>query len=156
MTHYNRKTYRIDEIEFDATPSAIFTSKDKDGNEKEESYVQYYRRRHGIEITGVELQQPLLVSHPRKKEINKGMKTNIYLLPSLCNLTGLSEEMRKDFRLMQALSTHLHMDPVKRKQKLDEFMNKLKNTESVRNFKLIYLILDAVFDIPFYYITKLL
>jgi len=71
------------------------------------------------------------VSHPRKKDINKGMTTNIYLIPSLCNLTGLSDEHRKDYRLMQKMADHLHMDPVKRKQKLEEFMHKLKGNETV-------------------------
>jgi aubergine-like protein len=131
MTHYNRKTYRIDDIDFDATPSAVFTTKGKDGVEKETSYTEYYMSRYGIVIEKTDLSQPLLVSHPRKKDINKGMTTNIYLLPSLCNLTGLSEKMRKDFRLMQNLSTHLHMDPVNRKKKLDEFMDKLKTNQAV-------------------------
>jgi len=136
MTHYNRKTYRIDDIDFDVNPSAIFTtkSKTKDGEEieTEMSYKDYYVNRYGINLSETDMLQPLLVSHPRKKDINKGMKTNIILLPSLANLTGLSDDMRKDFRLMQSLSTHLHMDPVNRKKKLDEFMFKLKTTPQVK------------------------
>ncbi len=141
MTHYNRKTYRIDDIDFDVNPSAVFTTKSKtaDGEEieTEMSYRDYYVNRYGIRLTDTDMLQPLLVSHPRKKDINKGMKTNIILLPSLANLTGLSDDMRKDFRLMQSLSTHLHMDPMNRKKKLDEFMHKLKTTPQVRR-KLIY------------------
>jgi len=136
MTHYNRKTYRIDDIDFDVNPSAIFTRKSKTSDgievELEESYKEYYESRYGINLTETEMLQPLLVSHPRKKDINKGLKSNIILLPSLANLTGLSDDMRKDFRLMQSLSTHLHMDPVNRKKKLDEFMHKLKTTPQVR------------------------
>jgi len=132
ITHYNRKTYRIDEIDYEATPSALFTTRTKDGQEKSTSYREYYSKRYGIEIPDSEMDQPLLVSYPRRKDVNKGMKTNIYLLPSLCNLTGLSDEQRKDFRLMQRLSTHLHMDPVNRKKKLDEFMDRLRSDPEVR------------------------
>lgn len=47
------------------------------------SCLQHY----GIKIT--DRNQPLLLSKPKKKDIRRGQKGNIYLLPELCLLTGI-------------------------------------------------------------------
>ncbi len=128
MTHYNRKTYLISDIDFKTTPASSFRGQDG----TIQTYAEYYQRRYGLEIEEALMGQPMLVSRPKKKDINKGYTGDIYLVPSLCNPTGLSDEMRKNFQLMKKLSTHLHMDPVTRKRKLDEFMQKLNTNEAVQ------------------------
>lgn len=119
-------------MDFHSTPAAVFQTR---GTAKEGptqvTYQQYYKNRYAITIPDTDMSQPLLVSNPRKKDLNKGIDTNIYLIPSLCNLTGLSDDHRKDYRLMQKMADHLHMDPSKRKQKLEEFMVRMKSNETV-------------------------
>ena len=38
--------------------------------------------------------QPLLVSRPTIKDVNRGNDQPIYLIPELCGMTGLSDSMR--------------------------------------------------------------
>lgn len=125
LTHYNRRTYRIDDIDFDLSPRSKF--KKEDGSEI--SYADYYRDKWNITLSESDLNQPMLVSLPRRKDINKGVTDNIYLVPSLCNMTGLTDGMRKNFDLMKRLSVHLHMSPHDRKKKLDEFMKAFQEPE---------------------------
>lgn len=128
MTHYNRRTYTINDVDFKTTPASSFRCRDG----SIQTYAEYYQRRYNIIIPAELMGQPLLVSKPKKKDINKGITGDIYLLPSLCNPTGLSEDMRKNFNLMKRLSEHLHMDPTTRKRKLDEFMTRLTTNELVQ------------------------
>ena len=127
ITHYNRRTYRIDDIDFDLTPRSQF--KKQDGSMI--TYADYYRTKWNVTLTGNDLEQPLIVSFPRRKDINKGIKDPIYLIPSLCNMTGLTDVMRKNFDLMKRLSVHLHMSPQDRKKKLDEFIRSFQKPEVI-------------------------
>lgn len=49
-----------------------------------------------------------------------------YLVPELCTPTGLTDDMRKDFRLMRALSHHTRLDPMKRAMSTKELINRLQ------------------------------
>lgn len=127
MTHYNKRTYKVDNICFKTTPASSFRGQDG----QLQTYADYYKSRYHLTIEPEEMRQPMLISHPKKKDINKGITGDIYLVPSLCNPTGLTDTMRKDFQLMKKLSEHLHMNPVTRKNKLDEFMRQLKTNPAV-------------------------
>ena len=39
---------------------------------------------------------------------------NIYLIPEMCAMTGLTDDMRNDQRLMKELSNHTRISPEKR------------------------------------------
>ena len=67
----------------DMTPASSFTLKDV-----ETTYMQYYKERYGIDIKNPS--QPLI--HALGKKI-KGKATEIYLIPELCSLTGLTDEV---------------------------------------------------------------
>lgn len=45
-----------------------------------------------------DLNQPLLVSSSKLKDVRGGQKNNIILIPELCRATGLTEDMRSNFR----------------------------------------------------------
>ena len=61
--------------------------------------MAYYKERYGIDIKNPS--QPLI--HAQGKKI-KGKATEIYLIPELCSLTGLTDEMRNDFHLMKEIA----------------------------------------------------
>lgn len=92
MTNYNNKTYRIDDINWDADPMSTF---DKRGGGNI-SFIDYYFQHYSIKIH--EKKQPLLVSQVRiKKRIGApgsasasgpDEKQQILLIPELCVLTG--------------------------------------------------------------------
>lgn len=94
LTRYNNKTYRVDDIDFDHSPSDTFMCRGKNV-----SYVQYYQTAYNVEIR--DKRQPLLVHNSEKTIIGKAEKEleTIYLIPELCYLTGLTDTMRSDFKV---------------------------------------------------------
>lgn len=125
LTRYNNKTYRVDDIEWEMRPSNTF---EKHGGQMI-TYKQYYFEHYGIQVTDND--QPLLVSKPKKKDIRRGQTENIYLLPELCTLTGLSDEARADFGLMRDVAVHTRIGPDGRVKKLMNFMGQLDKTDKV-------------------------
>ena len=95
-SRYNNKSYKVDDIDFQASPKSTFT------NEKGEelSYMDYYKRQYGLEIR--DPNQPLLIHRPKKKALNEeDVEKLICLIPELCLLTGMTDAMRADFRIMK-------------------------------------------------------
>ncbi|XP_050410256.1 piwi-like protein 1 isoform X1 [Patella vulgata] len=126
LTRYNNKTYRVDDIDWDMRP----TDKFKLQNGDEISYIDYYKKNYELTVTDAD--QPLLVSKPKKKDLNRGMKTNLYFLPEFCILTGISDAIRTDFQVMKDLSTHTRVAPNGRCQKLKEFITLINTNEKVQ------------------------
>ena len=64
------------------------------------SYKDYYKTRYNEVIS--DCNQPLLINKDRKTGIE------IALIPELCFVTGLTDSMRADFRLMKDLAEIVH------------------------------------------------
>lgn len=94
LTRYNNKTYRIDDIDFDRSPTDTFECRGKPI-----SYLEYYKSAYEVDIR--DKRQPLLVHNSEKKVIGQAEKERetIYLIPELCYLTGLTDTMRSDFKV---------------------------------------------------------
>ena len=90
MTLYNKKTYRVDEVDFDKTPMSTFHLRKED---REVTYLEYYRSRYP-EATITDMNQRLLVSRPSRRDLNRGDAQPQYLIPELCSMTGLTKEQR--------------------------------------------------------------
>lgn len=73
----------------------------------------------------------MLVSKPKKRDIRRGMSGNILLVPELCIMTGLSEELRSDFNVMKNLAQYMRMTPDKRVAALKAFNSDLTNNAKV-------------------------
>ena len=78
-----------------------------------------------------ELQQPLILSKPKKKDIRGGQEENIVLIPELCLVTGISDEMRRNFELMRDIAAQMKMSPGNRVKSLKKFNNRLQMTKDV-------------------------
>lgn len=126
LTRYNNKTYRIDDIEWKENPSHTF-----DCRGKKISFKEYFQTQYNLEIT--DMKQPLLVSNPKRKDIRRGLTEPIRLLPELCTLTGLSDQMRTDFRVMKDLAIHTRQSPDQRVDKLRNLIKKIHTTPSVQD-----------------------
>ncbi|OWK14604.1 PIWIL3 [Cervus elaphus hippelaphus] len=99
LTKYNNRTYRVDDIIWEMSPSSTFTK--SDGSEI--SFVDYYKERYGTVVTT--LNQPLLITKGKwKKSRQDTSHQPIMLVPELCHLTGLTDDMRKDYRMMRDLN----------------------------------------------------
>ncbi|XP_015367176.1 PREDICTED: protein argonaute-3-like [Diuraphis noxia] len=125
ITHYNRKTYRVDDVDFTMNPLSTF-----DQNGVEVTYKDYYKKMYDVEIKN--LQQPMLITKPKKKDINSKKVNDLgicCLVPELCNLTGLTDAMKSDFKLMKALQQHTLVTPEVRQNAIIEFVNRINGHE---------------------------
>ena len=96
---HNNRVYRIRSVRFDMTPSSLFSFRDKKSNSnKDITLYDFYRRFYNRPI--YDMHQPILEAFPEKTS------EKVYLVPELCSLTGLTEEMRKDRMLMQEVLQH--------------------------------------------------
>ncbi|KAG7164425.1 piwi-like 2, partial [Homarus americanus] len=123
MTTYNDKTYRVDDVDWNLTPSSKFPYR---GDEI--SYIDYYQKNYQVRIKDVK--QPMLMSKPKKRDLRRGLG-NIYLVPELCALTGLTDIMKSDFNMMKDLSKYMRMGPDKRVEALQRFNQDLSSNAKV-------------------------
>lgn len=125
MTRYNNRTYRVDDIDWSQNPLSKFTYH----NDEEMTYADYYKKTYDKPVT--DLGQPLLVSRPKKseqtKEKGKRSLDIICLIPEFACTTGLSDDMRADFRVMKDLATHTRITPEKRHQVMLEYVNSIRS-----------------------------
>ena len=61
-----------------------------------------------------------------------GQTGPIYLVPELCNMTGLSEEQRSNFQLMKALGTYTRQEPKKRMETLTKFSKRITSQPEIK------------------------
>jgi aubergine-like protein len=90
-------------VDFERTPESTF---EKD--EKQVSFASYYKEKYNLTISQPD--QPLL--------LHKDEKTNreTYLIPEFCAMTGLTDAMRANFRLMKDLGAITHSDAQRKVQ----------------------------------------
>ncbi|XP_064633620.1 piwi-like protein 1 [Lineus longissimus] len=133
LTRYNNKTYRIDDIAWDQNPKCSFLSS---ATGESMTYQEYYLKNYNKKIFDDE--QPLLIHRPKvskqeqqKREPREGRPRAevICLVPELCYLTGLTDEMRDDFRVMKDLAVHTRINPNQRNRSLREFIRNVKQNE---------------------------
>ena len=111
LTRYNNKTYRVDDIDWDRNPTSTFT----DDNGREKSFFNYYREKYNIVIE--DKKQPLLVSRAKRKtKEEEDIGKFLLLVPELCNLTGLTDDMRSDFRVMKDVAQFTRITPMQRQE----------------------------------------
>ncbi|KAL4105103.1 hypothetical protein QTP88_020376 [Uroleucon formosanum] len=125
ITLYNRQTYRIDDIDFTLNPLSTF-----ERNGVEVTYKDYYKKMYDIEIRN--LQQPMLITKAKKRDMNRKNADNssiCCLVPELCNLTGLTDAMKADFKLMKVLQNHTLVTPEVRQNAIVEFVNRVNAHE---------------------------
>ena len=111
LTRYNNKTYRVDDIDWERNPTSTFT----DDNGREKSFFDYYREKYNIVIE--DKKQPLLVSRAKRKtKEEEDIGKFLLLVPELCNLTGLTDDMRSDFRVMKDVAQFTRITPMQRQE----------------------------------------
>ena len=124
MTTYNKKTYRVDGVDWNQHPTDTFEQRGQ-----AISFMDYFRQRYKAEISSTT--QPMLVSNPKARDIRRGVKTPFLLVPQLCRMTGLNDTMRADFQMMRRLAEHLHSAPQKRVETICRFVNRIVSNEEV-------------------------
>ena len=120
LTRYNNKSYRIDDVDFNQTPQSTFSK--SDGTEV--SYRDYFKNHWEQTIT--DMRQPLLIHRPKPKRGQTETQI-ICLVPELATVTGMTDEIRSDFRAMRDIASHTRIKPQIR---FDKFCTFLRNVDA--------------------------
>ena len=126
ITHYNNKTYRIDDVDFDKNPNSTFHLRKED---RDVTYADYFKMRYNVTVRN--MTQPLLMSRPSRRDLNRGDDQPIYLIPELSGMTGLSDDQRADFRLMKDVGDVTKLNPDRRVEALMKFRRRIAETPGV-------------------------
>nr|BAC02573.1 piwi-related protein [Tetrahymena thermophila] len=118
ITSYNGKFHRIESIEKDMSPNDAF--EDRKGTKK--TYMQYYKEAYNI--GNIDPNQPLV----KCVELKGKTKTpfTYYLIPSLCQVTGLTDQQRNDFNLMKKLAEVTKPKAGERIAQASKFIQRIK------------------------------
>ncbi|XP_072944718.1 piwi-like protein Ago3 [Epargyreus clarus] len=131
MTTYNNKLFRVDSIDDTMTPKSTFEKNEK-GQLITISYIDYYKNNYGIDIK--DWNQPMLISRDSKLMPGSEEKTDfmICLVPELCQLTGLTEDQRSNFRLMKDVATYTRITPNQRHAAFKKYIQNVMNNDKAK------------------------
>ena len=82
--------------------------------------------------------QPLLLNKAKKKKFKGGQRGGegeeeiIYLIPELCSMTGFTDEVRANFRIMKDIAEHTIIPPASRKGSLENFIADMYKNEEIK------------------------
>jgi len=127
LTRYNNKSYVVDDIDFDSTPMTSFTNH----SGQTMTFYEYYEKNYSLKI--VDTKQPLLVSRPKKRaQATQGVETIINLVPELCLMTGLTDAMRADFKIMKEVGNFTRISPELRQEKLLAYIKRVRDNPEAK------------------------
>lgn len=128
LTRYNNKTYRIDDIIFDQNPTMTFMA----SGGKPISYVEYYKQQYNITIH--DLKQPLLINRKERRIAgeDKPQEVMMCLIPEISYLTGLTDEMRNDFKVMRDIAAFTRVSPNQRLNSMRQFCHNVNENKEAR------------------------
>ncbi|XP_015792164.1 piwi-like protein 1 [Tetranychus urticae] len=127
MSHYNKKTYQIDDVIFQRNP--VTYRFDKQGTSI--SLKDYYKDQYKIDVK--DDNQPLLLVKPTDRQRRGGIEQDIVLIPELCVLTGITEAMKNDMSFRRELDRHVRLDPVRRLQEMQKNIAKIMSNDQVKS-----------------------
>ena len=128
VTSYNKRAYRVEEVDFSSNPQSKFSK--KDGSEI--SYIDYFKSVYNYDVK--DKMQPLLTVIPSNKRRRGDEEPDrvIKLIPEMCNIAGLTEEQRNDNRLKMDLIRASQVPPKIRVEQLRSFLEAFHKTERIQ------------------------
>ncbi|KAK2582643.1 hypothetical protein KPH14_004922 [Odynerus spinipes] len=127
LTRYNNKTYRIDDIAWDKNPMFKF---ERQGTQT--SIIDYYKNHWNLEIK--DKAQPLLVHRAKEKTTTGETQEKLVLLvPELCYIAGLTDNIRSDFRVMKDLDAITKVSPNGRRDIIKKFIQEIEKNDITRD-----------------------
>lgn len=109
----NKQTYTITDIDFTMSP----TSYEFDTAEGKVNLEFYLKKKYMISLK--DKKQPLLLSIRKQRD---GVERKIYLVPELCSMTGLPDELMEDRNAMKLLAVHTKLSPEQRMKEIQKLL----------------------------------
>eukprot|EP00826_Nyctotherus_ovalis_P023414 TRINITY_DN1798_c0_g1_i9.p1 TRINITY_DN1798_c0_g1~~TRINITY_DN1798_c0_g1_i9.p1 ORF type:complete len:481 (-),score=89.30 TRINITY_DN1798_c0_g1_i9:46-1488(-) len=123
----NKRNYIIDDVDFNLNPDThSFATPEGMMN-----ITTYMLKKYQIKIK--HRNQPLLLHKKRiRGVVGSGPESEekIYLVPEVCGLTGLPDEMRSNFQAMKQIAVHTKLTPDQRTDKMSKLL-KLFNSMNI-------------------------
>jgi len=135
LTTYNNKTYKVDDIDFNLNPKSTFKRRNKDGEEEDVSYMDYFRQQYNLNIR--DEKQPLFISRKKKVDRRKGHEEEsiVCLIPETCVVTGIPEKLFTNFQFKKAMDMAIKKDPGTRARFVKNFMDAFKRSKPYGDFQ---------------------
>ena len=127
LTKYNNKLYRVDDILWDKHPGTT-TFEKTDGRTM--NLCDYMREQYGLDVSMAD--QPLLLSRAKKRGLDGTANADLLLIPEMCFMTGLTERMRADTRVMKDLAQKTRVGPDKRVVDAERLLHRIRNNKAAR------------------------
>jgi len=123
LTRYNNKCYRVDDVDFDQNCLTTFPYH----NGEDKTFFDYYQQQYGITIK--DPKQPLLISRSKRKTAEESeVASLVALVPELCNMTGLTDTMKADFKVMKDVAMFTRITPAQRQVAMQKFLDNVANS----------------------------
>lgn len=157
LTRYNGdKNYVIIDIDFAKSPNSQFFYKKEN---RQITFMEYYKTRYQNDSRAqiTQANQPLLVALDKRsrRRIRKNIENNqnnknaqknvgyseedkIYLIPELCYMTGYTDEMRKNFKLMKTVSDLTKKNICDKMNDLSKFVQTITESKEVKKLSQKY------------------
>ncbi|XP_055330030.1 piwi-like protein Ago3 [Paramacrobiotus metropolitanus] len=119
LTPYNNRSYVVSDIRWDMSP--LFTFKNSKGEEC--VFWDYYRQHYNITI--VDKDQPLMYSKPAPTGNKRREGFSVALIPELCQLTGIQDDLRANFAAMKTIAIATKLNPQQRAETIKGFLRDL-------------------------------
>lgn len=128
LTRYNNKTYIVDDISWESSPLDTFESSVGTAI----SFKEYYKKQYNITILNDS--QPMLIHRKSYKGRENTGKVEhlICLVPELCFLTGLTDVMRNDFKVMKDVGQYTRVTPSQRENAMKIFIKNVQNSPAAK------------------------
>ncbi|CAB3408401.1 unnamed protein product [Caenorhabditis bovis] len=126
MTVYNNKLHRFTRLDYRLSPLTYF---EKDGEKI--TLKQYFEDQYRVTIKYDN--QPIIISEGKPKQPGEPPQVN-YLIPELCFPTGLTDEMRKDYKMMREIARYTRLNPQQRYRTTMELLKMFHKKNSVADY----------------------
>jgi len=117
----NKMTYVVSDIDFTTSP-AKFMFETTSGTV---SIMEYFKKKYLTTIKDTD--QPLLISIKKQKD---GKENRIHLVPELCSLTGLPDNLREDRSALQRFSVYTKLSPDNRMKESERLLTRFAKAKN--------------------------
>ena len=129
----NYRMYQIHDVDFNKTLKSPFPNSDF------KTYGEYYMKKYPS-ISEFLYKDQFLLIHRRKTnerdEDGKPKYEKIYIVPELVSPTGLTDDMRSNFKLMKEVAVNTAIKPQKRFGYYEDLINKINKEASNTSIKM--------------------